>query len=165
MADRPLRAIVLVFAAALTLPACGGGARPNAGDADRPSAVDSRRQQFADAAAAALKRYDPRPTAAGLYAGRTSGGGRAVVRVSPRRRVRFSIVASCRHHPLRAFPNRPPRLRRGGAFSYRERGRAYRLSVSGRVRGRSVRGTIALAGRPRRGPPCRARAGWRARRR
>jgi hypothetical protein len=165
MADRPARAIALVFAAALTLPACGGGARPNAGDADRPSAVDSRRQQFADAAATALKRYHPRPRVAGSYAGHTSGGHRVVVRVSPRRRVRFSIVTSCRHHALRAFPDRAPRLGRGGTFSYRERGRAYRLRVSGRVRGRRAAGTIALAGRPRRGPPCQSRVAWRARRR
>jgi hypothetical protein len=156
------RAIVVVLAATLTLASCGGGAGPNAGDAGRPSALASQRQRLTASATEALRHP---PDLAGVYAGRTSRGRRALVRVSSRQRVGFSIVAACRRHPLRAFPDSPPRLRPDGSFRYRERGRAYRLRVAGRVLGRAAAGSLALSGRPRRGAPCRIRVAWRALRR
>jgi hypothetical protein len=155
------RAIVVVLVTALPAASCGSGAHPNAGDAGRPSALSSQHKRLAAAATEALAH----PGGTGVYAGRTDDGRRALLRISAERRVRFSIVAACRSHPLRAFPDRPPLLGRDGSFRYRERGRAYRLSVSGRVLGQTAGGSLALSGRPRNGPPCQVRAGWRATRR
>jgi hypothetical protein len=154
MAGRTLHALVipLCLAFAPLLGGCGGE--------EEPSAATVQREQLVRSAKRALKRYNPRTVPAGAYRGR---GVR--LRISERGRVDFSIRTRCRRRALRAFPERPPRLRRGGRFAYRERGRRYRLGVSGRVRARTARGALALRTLPARGRGCRALVSWRAVRR
>jgi hypothetical protein len=113
-------------------------------------------------ARAAISAYNPATTPYGVYSGRTVSGGPVQVRVSARRRVHFSIRFSCPGRSLRAFPDHPPRLGRGGAFTYTEHARRYRLAVSGQVGVVSARGTLALRALPVRGRGCRTRITWRA---
>jgi hypothetical protein len=156
MAARPSRGCLAAASVLLILGAAGCAEREPQGSAA------AQRRELARSARAAIRAYNPATTPYGVYAGRTGRGGRVRVRVSARRRVRFSIRFSCAGRSLRAFPDHAPRLRRGGAFSYTERAHRYRLRVSGRVGVVSARGRLALRARPAHGRGCRTRTTWRA---
>src|SRR3954471_10458030 len=102
-------------------------------DSDPRGSAAAQRRELVRSARSAIRAYNPATTPYGVYTGRTARGGPVRVRVSARRRVRFSIRFDCPGRSLRAFPDHPPRLRRGGAFTYAERGGRYRLRVSGGV--------------------------------
>jgi hypothetical protein len=151
MAFRPPRGLLGALLVLVLVPAgCGRG------DRQRDSAA-AQRERLVREAKAALRNYHARAVVPGRYRGR---GVR--LRVGARRRVGFSIRVTCAGRRLRAFSDRPPRLTRGGRFSYRERGRRYRLSVTGRVRSATAHGRVAVTARPARGRGCRARVAWRA---
>ena len=151
MAHRPAIALALCLLAA----GCGQ---------DERDASTVQREQLIESAKAALQAYNERTVTSGSYAGRTSQGRRMRLRVSAAGRVTFSIRASCRGRALRAFPDRPPPLRQSGGFSYRERGRRYRMRMTGRVRPHAARGMLAVRARPAKARACRIRVGWGARR-
>jgi hypothetical protein len=151
--DRSVRALnVAAVLLLLAMSAAGCGQDERHRD---PAAA--QRERLVREAKAALSHYHARPVMPGRYRGR---GVR--LRVGAHRRVAFSIRVRCAGRRLRAFPDRPPRLTRGGRFSYRERRRRYRLRVTGRVRTATARGRVALVARPARGRGCRVRAAWRA---
>lgn len=146
MAARPPYGLVAALALALVPAGCGGGG----GQAHDSAAA--QRQRLVRSAEVALRRYNARAARPRMF---TGPGVR--LRVSPARRVSFTIRFSCSGHPLRAFADRPPRLSRGGSFSYGERGRGYRLGVRGQVGAATARGRVSVVTRG-----CRTRARWRA---
>jgi hypothetical protein len=156
MAARPAGGSIAAVIAILVLMLAG------CGDRDAESSAAAQRRQLTRAAMAAVRAYNPATTPYGVYTGRTARRRSVWLRVSARRRVRFSIRFTCPGRSLRAFPDRPPRLGRGGVFSYREHTGRYRLRVSGRVRLLSARGTLRLKAGARRGPGCRTATRWRA---
>lgn len=151
MAVRPVCGLA---ALALVLIPAGCGQRE-----PRDSAA-TQREQLIRTALAALRQYDPATVGPGTYSGQTAAGRSVRLRVSGRRTVSFSIWLGCSGHRLRAFPDRPPALGPDGRFTYRERGRGYRLKVAGRVRPQAARGQVSLATRAPSG--CRIRTSWRA---
>jgi hypothetical protein len=156
MAARPSRGCLAAATFVLTLVSAGCAERDPRGSAA------AQRRELVRSAKAAIRAYNPATTPYGVYTGRTARGGPVRVRVSARRRVRFSIRFSCPGRSLRAFPDHAPRLRQGGAFNYTERAHGYRLRVSGRVGVVSAQGRLALRALPARARGCRAHTTWRA---
>jgi hypothetical protein len=132
------------------------------GEHRAPDPATAQRQQLVRAAREALRGYNAPAARPGVYAGHTSAGQRVRLRLSARRGVTFSIALACAGRRFRAFPNQAPRLRLDDRFSYRERGRSYRLEVAGIVGPGRASGRVSLVAHLTRGRPCRTRVSWRA---